>query len=378
MEDETPLIARGPAQRGVQPAESALSVPSRGDASLDGGPVPSRMRFEDPLKFLEFFEKQLSRGVIGLRHPQSIAPGTPFLVVISPPGAPDRLVIQGEVSRVSQRPDGAWRLRVELDQRPEDAAWLDGYVEGLRVTLAWSARTEREGPREGDADASRDEARPTRGMAAEERVVAPTSAPPRPKAPTPAPAAAPTVEQDPTASPGEIRALAERLDAIDYYTLMGVPRDAEASMLQQRFHYLTRRFHPDLFHGLEPRLVRQVNQIYRRMNEAYSVLKSPVRRRAYDVGLTQPSGANQLRLAAEAQDDARRRETLQGGTTRPGDFYWTRARQLLESARGRPEWLMPARQEAIRLLRTALFFEPDNTHFRSALDHIESQVPRGG
>jgi hypothetical protein len=355
VEDDFPVKApAGP---------KADEASARGEAERpDGGPVPSRMRFEDPLKFLEFFEKQLSRGVIGLRHPQSIPLGTPFLVVISPPGAPDRLVIQGEVSRVSQRPDGAWRLRVELDQRPEDAAWLDGYVEGLRVTLAWAARADR-GPL-GD----REDAPPAR----DDRVVAPTSAPPQPRPPTPAPVAGPPSE--PTASPGEIRVLAQRLDSLDYYGLLGVARDAEPNDLQQRFHFLTRRFHPDLFHGLEPKLVRQVNQIYRRMNEAYSVLKSPVRRRAYDVGLTQPAG--RLRLASDAQDEARRRETVQGGITRPGDFYWTRARQLLESARGRPEWLMPARQEAIRLLRTALFFEPDNTHFRSALDHIESQVPR--
>ena len=37
---------------------------------------------------------------------------------------------------------------------------------------------------------------------------------------------------------------------------------------------------------------------------------------------------------------------------------------------------IPGNHDHPRLLRTALFFEPDNTHFRSALDHIESQVPR--
>jgi len=318
------------------------------------------MRFEDPVKFLEFFDKQLSHGVVGLRHTQSVVPGTPFLVVVSPPGAPDRLLYQGRVSRVSQRPDGAWRLRVELQARPEDAVWLEGYVEGLRITLAWHPP-------------------PTKAVvesSLEERLPVATSSPPpvATVALTQAPAAAP--EEIPMATPKEISALAIALEHADYYALLGVPRTVDPEVLQQRFHYLTRRFHPDLFHGMERKMLQQVNRIYRRMNEAYSVLKNPPRRRAYDAGLERPDGGIQIRLAEEAQDEARRKETIQGGHTGQGEFYWARARTVLESARTHQEWLTPARQEAVRLLRTALFFEPDNVHFRSALDHVKGQLPR--
>ncbi|MCB9549101.1 MAG: J domain-containing protein [Myxococcales bacterium] len=318
------------------------------DPRSDDSPVPSRVRFEDPQKFLEFYEKQLSRGVVGLRHPQAIGLQAPMLVVVSPPGAPDRLVLPGRVSRVSQRPDGAWRLRVEIEQRPQDAAWLEGYVEGLRVQVA-------RGPV---------------GLEVLDVVPVPVSVPPAAAAPA---AAAPELPR--TASSGEIRELAERLDQIDYYDLLGVPEDVDAEILQNRFHFLTRRFHPDLFHGMDWRVVRGVNQIYRRMNEAYSVLKSPVRRRAYDAG-RRADDADSLRLGTEALEEARRRELMQGGTTGPGDFYWGRARLVLESARGRQEWEVPARMEAARLLRTALFFEPENDHFRTALDQIERQLPR--
>lgn len=313
------------------------------------------MRFENPSKFLEFYQKQLSRGIVGLRHPHPIAPGSPFTVIVSPPGAPNQLHLHGTARRVSLRPDGAYRLRISVECSPEDEAWLDGYVAGLRTALAHAqAQMDAE-------DGSISGSVITDGAGSWSTPPAAAAAPVKPTLP----------------SLVEVHDLAGRLDRIDYYILLGVPHDVTPDALQARFHTITRRFHPDLFLNRDRALSKAVGRIYRRMNEAYSVLRSPERRRIYDQGLTAPSSERQVRLSGDAQDEARRREATPGAATPIAEFYWDRARILLKASQGAGGAATPAAiEEAIRLLHTALLFEPDNGHFHAALTHLQSQLPR--
>lgn len=304
--------------------------PTRPDVGLpDVQLLASRMRFEDPEKFLQFYEKQLSKSLVGLRHPEAIEKGTAMLVIVSPPGAPDQLRLPGTATKVTPRPDGTARLRVEVTLATRDVEWLEAYLDGLRASLAWRDR--------------------------------------RPDVPRVAP--------PPTATRDEILDRANRLDTLTYYQLLGVEPDITLDTLQVEFHGLTRRFHPDLFHAHDDRQVTlAVNAVYRRMNEAYAVLKSPHRRKAYDEGLTGAPHTWVLRLSEDAHEEARRRERVRRGSTRVGDFYWTTAREALESARGRGASIRPALREAARLLRVAIAFEPDNEHFRHALDHVADRL----
>jgi curved DNA-binding protein CbpA len=110
------------------------------------------------------------------------------------------------------------------------------------------------------------------------------------------------------------------------------------------------------------------------MNEAYAVLKSPHRRKAYDQGIQGAPHTWVLRLSEDAHEQARRRERVRRGDTRVGDFYWTTARAALEHARGSESNIRPALREAARMLRVAIAFEPDNEHFRHALDHVSDRL----
>lgn len=311
-------------------------------------PILSRMRFENPSKFLEFYQKQLSRGIVGLRHPHPIAPGSSFTVIISPPGAPNQLRLNGIARRVSLRADGAYRLRVAVERTPLDDAWLDGYIAGQRSVVA----------RAPDADDGSISGSVISEGAQSWSPATPAAAPPprRPALPT-------TVE---------VHDLARRIDRVDYYVLLGVARDVGPSELQSRFHLLTRRFHPDLFHGRDAAMVKAVGAIYRRMNEAYAVLRSPARRERYDAGLTGPAEERAMRLSGDAQDAARRHEATPGATTPVGEYYWTQARLLLKNYQG-DQAQEQAVAEAIRIMHTALLFEPRNQHFHTALAHLKSR-----
>lgn len=120
-------------------------------------------------------------------------------------------------------------------------------------------------------------------------------------------------------------------------------------------------------------MVTAVNRIYRRMNEAYSVLKNPARRRAYDKGLTTGKPGT-VRLSESDLEQARRAEKTRQGVTKVGDYYWTQARGVLEAARDTEFNIRPAMEESIRLLRVALAFEPDNEHFQNALDQVTHRL----
>jgi molecular chaperone DnaJ len=67
----------------------------------------------------------------------------------------------------------------------------------------------------------------------------------------------------------------------DYYSVLGVPRDASQEDVKRAFRRLARETHPDANPG-DP----QAEAGFREVAEAYEVLSDPERRRRYDRGDT--------------------------------------------------------------------------------------------
>lgn len=80
------------------------------------------------------------------------------------------------------------------------------------------------------------------------------------------------------------RVLAENLDRIDYYTLLGVARDAPLNQIRDAFHKFAIRFHPDQ-HVDDHDTQQRVLKIFKRGSEGYRVLLDPVLRARYDAAL---------------------------------------------------------------------------------------------
>lgn len=70
--------------------------------------------------------------------------------------------------------------------------------------------------------------------------------------------------------------------ALNHYRTLGVPRTASSQAIKQAFRGLVRQHHPDLHHESS----RPASEaLMKHINAAYSVLRSPIQRRAYDASL---------------------------------------------------------------------------------------------
>ncbi len=88
----------------------------------------------------------------------------------------------------------------------------------------------------------------------------------------------------------------ERLDLLDYYTLLGLEQDASHDRIRTAFHEFAMKFHPDRHASQSPENVERIARVYRRGAEAYRVLIDPELRRVYDAALAR----GELRLDVAA------------------------------------------------------------------------------
>lgn len=82
-----------------------------------------------------------------------------------------------------------------------------------------------------------------------------------------------------------IRQWLAALDAISYYDLFRLSRNATFDDLRVAFHTFAESFHPDVHRWRHPSEQAAIGVIYRRGTEAYRVLSDPAMRARYDEAL---------------------------------------------------------------------------------------------
>lgn len=94
----------------------------------------------------------------------------------------------------------------------------------------------------------------------------------------------------------------DRLERLDYYTLLQVADEANVEQIKQAFRRFARSYHPDRFAGQSQAKIARATEIYRRGSEAMQVLTDPKLRAAYDAMLQQ----GRLRMTPEERDRLKR------------------------------------------------------------------------
>jgi len=100
------------------------------------------------------------------------------------------------------------------------------------------------------------------------------------------------------------------MDYIDYYKILGVPKDATADDIKKAYRKLARKHHPDL-NPNDP----QAGKVFQQINEANEVLSDPENRKKYDQYGADWKHADQF-------EEARRQQQAAGGS-RGGNPFGT-------------------------------------------------------
>jgi DnaJ-class molecular chaperone len=74
---------------------------------------------------------------------------------------------------------------------------------------------------------------------------------------------------------------------MNFYTVLGIARDADEMAIRAAYRLLARRYHPDSGRGSSAEKFRQVA-------EAYETLSDPKRRHGYDLSLASPQSSPQV------------------------------------------------------------------------------------
>jgi DnaJ-class molecular chaperone len=170
----------------------------------------------------------------------------------------------------------------------------------------------------------------------------------------------------------EIEARAATLDVLDYFEVLRVPQSAGAAEVKAAYYRESRAYHPDRFAALPaPELRELIGRVYRRVNEAYTVLRDDLKRQRYLADVTGPERARKLRFTevdeAQVKEEQKKKLEEQFGQTPNGRKLYAQALQDVEARR----W-----EAAERALKTALMYEPANSRFKELLGSIDRAKPK--
>jgi DnaJ-class molecular chaperone len=165
-------------------------------------------------------------------------------------------------------------------------------------------------------------------------------------------------------APTEIMALGRIVDELDYYQLLHLEAGASAREVKRAYHATSRVFHPDANRHLDGELRSAVERIAKRVTEAYSVLRDPQRRAAYDRRLASGDGVRIQLAEAKAEAGRRNAEERLGRTPQGRQYFNLASADLKRGDYG----------AAVRNLQTALTFEPENAGFKRQLDDARRKL----
>ena len=170
----------------------------------------------------------------------------------------------------------------------------------------------------------------------------------------------------------EVETLAASLDQLDYYAVLKLQPGVGAAEVKAAYYRESRAYHPDRFAAVESAELRElIGRIYRRVNEAYTVLRDDRKRTRYLADVTGPDRARKLRFTeaeeAQVKEEQKKKLEEQFGQTPNGRKFFATAQVELKAQR----W-----DAAERALKSALMYESANPKFKEALAQVQAELEK--
>lgn len=92
----------------------------------------------------------------------------------------------------------------------------------------------------------------------------------------------------------EVEVVHSVLDELDYYKILKLKGGAPTGDVERAFAEQSKAFHPDRFFGVrDPKFMRKVTSVFKKVQESYAVLRDPELKKMYDqkMGFRKGKGA---------------------------------------------------------------------------------------
>ena len=159
-----------------------------------------------------------------------------------------------------------------------------------------------------------------------------------------------------------VKGLFSSLDKLNYYQILNLDKDATNDEIKSAYHEATRTYHPDkhIQNGSEE-IAEMTKVIYKRIVEAYMVLKNSQKRQEYNDQLGEFKGEQDIRLK-DASDVVQKKEKTEIGfkTAYAKKFY-----ELGLTSLGQKKL-----NSAKINFQLALKAEPDNVHVKRKIKEV--------
>lgn len=168
-----------------------------------------------------------------------------------------------------------------------------------------------------------------------------------------------------------LKNLAATIDGLDYFQVLNIPNTALGPQVRDSYYGLARALHPDKFFHLSDEATKDaVHKIYKRVVEAYMVLKDEKKRIKYVADVTGPDRARKLRFTEESeaeQKEAAKLAVKVAKTPKGEQLYQTALLDMKKS-----QW-----DKAYKSIQTAVMFEPANAELKALLADLDKKRKGG-
>lgn len=164
-----------------------------------------------------------------------------------------------------------------------------------------------------------------------------------------------------------LKQLAQNIDNLDYYQVLNLAQDATPVDIKQSYYAQSRSLHPDNFYHLPDDELRSgVNKIFKRVTEAYNVLRDDRKRRVYTQNVNGPQRTELLRFteASEEQQKAQEKAEKEVTLNPKAKALYLQSVQKMNAS----NW-----DGAFKDLQTALMFDPSNERLKAIKEEVDKR-----
>lgn len=165
----------------------------------------------------------------------------------------------------------------------------------------------------------------------------------------------------------QLKQLAVTIDGLDYFQVLNLTPAASPQEIKASYYNLARALHPDAFYTLpDEELKLAVGKIYRRVTEAYTILKDEPKRKKYAEDVSGPERMQKLRYNEQAEQEQKEKEREAREVAKTPQGKKMLAAAVLDYQAGRLD-------KAIKNLQSAMLFEMGNAALKQMKDEWEAQ-----